>query len=130
MGGTDDPNNLINLTVEQHAEAHKKLYEKYGCWQDLVAYNALSGQINSEEARRIAVSKTLKGKPKTKEHKKKLQENLKKNGFNTNPIFTQSHKKKISENAKNRPIVECPHCGKTGQSNAMQRWHFDRCSYK
>jgi hypothetical protein len=30
MGGTDDPSNLIELTVEQHAEEHRKLYEKYG----------------------------------------------------------------------------------------------------
>ena len=34
MGGTDDPSNLIELTVRQHALAHKKLYEKHGKWQD------------------------------------------------------------------------------------------------
>ena len=30
MGGTDDPSNLIKLTIEEHAEAHKKLWEKHG----------------------------------------------------------------------------------------------------
>ena len=30
MGGTDDPSNLIELSVEEHAEAHKVLFEKYG----------------------------------------------------------------------------------------------------
>ena len=30
MGGTDDESNLILLTVEEHAKAHKDLYEKYG----------------------------------------------------------------------------------------------------
>jgi hypothetical protein len=34
MGGTDDPSNLIELTVEEHAEAHRKLFEQDGCWQD------------------------------------------------------------------------------------------------
>ena len=29
-GGTDDPLNLVELTVEEHALAHKLLYEKYG----------------------------------------------------------------------------------------------------
>ena len=24
MGGTDDPENIIKLTIEEHAEAHKK----------------------------------------------------------------------------------------------------------
>jgi len=48
-GGTDDPENIIELTLEEHAEAHRKLYEKHGRWQDKCAYLALSGQIGKEE---------------------------------------------------------------------------------
>lgn len=33
MGGTDHPSNLVTLTVEEHAEAHRILWEKYGHWQ-------------------------------------------------------------------------------------------------
>ncbi len=50
MGGTDDINNLIELTPKQHAIAHKKLYEKYGKWEDKIAWQMLSGQISSYEA--------------------------------------------------------------------------------
>jgi hypothetical protein len=50
MGGSDDPSNLIELTVEEHANAHKELYEKYGRWQDHVAWKALSGQSTAVEA--------------------------------------------------------------------------------
>ena len=49
-GGTDDPSNLIKLTVEDHALAHKELYEKYGRWQDHVAWKTLSGQSTVYEA--------------------------------------------------------------------------------
>jgi hypothetical protein len=49
MGGTDDSSNLIELSVEEHSEAHRKLYEKYGQWQDKIAWQALSGQIGKEE---------------------------------------------------------------------------------
>jgi len=49
MGGTDDPSNLVRLTVEEHAQAHKELYEKYGYQQDLIAYKALKGTIGKEE---------------------------------------------------------------------------------
>lgn len=49
MGGTDDPNNLIELTIEEHAEAHKKLYEDYGKIEDYWAWKGLSGQIDKEE---------------------------------------------------------------------------------
>ena len=30
MGGSDDPSNIVLLTVEEHAEAHRLLFEKYG----------------------------------------------------------------------------------------------------
>ena len=29
-GGSDDAKNLIELSVEEHAEAHRLLYKKYG----------------------------------------------------------------------------------------------------
>jgi len=130
MGGTDDPSNLIELTVEEHAKAHKNLFDQYGCWQDQVAYRTLSGQITSDEARRVAVSKTLKGMPKSDDHRKKLQANLKKNGFQNNPVFSDTHKERLSANALSRPVVVCPHCSKEGQRNAMLRWHFDNCKHK
>ena len=68
MGGTDDPSNLIVLTVEEHAEAHRKLYEEHGRWQDQLAYQALLGNINKEEARIIAVKKSNTGRKQSEEH--------------------------------------------------------------
>jgi len=53
MGGSNDPSNLIELTVEQHAQAHLELYEKYGKWQDLIAFKMLSGQITTNEEGRL-----------------------------------------------------------------------------
>ena len=47
-GGTDSPDNLIKLTVEEHAEAHRKLYEQYGRWQDRVA--RIGGKIQGVRA--------------------------------------------------------------------------------
>ncbi len=56
-GGTDDPSNLVELTVEEHAEAHKKLWEEHGCWQDELAWKALSGIIGKEEIIKLSQSK-------------------------------------------------------------------------
>ena len=50
MGGTDDPSNLIDLTVEEHAEAHRKLYEQYNKEEDRIAWLALCGQMSKKEA--------------------------------------------------------------------------------
>ena len=49
MGGTDDPSNLIELTPEEHAEAHRKLYEDHGHWQDYVAWQGLAKLATKEE---------------------------------------------------------------------------------
>ena len=49
MGGCDNPSNLIELTVEEHAEAHRKLYEEHGCWQDYIAWKGLAGIIPRAE---------------------------------------------------------------------------------
>ena len=48
-GGNDEPSNLITLTVEEHAHAHKLLYEKYGRKEDEIAWKALSGQASKKE---------------------------------------------------------------------------------
>ncbi len=50
-GGTDSPDNIVSLTVKEHAEAHRLLFESFGRWQDLYAWRGLSGQINMSEER-------------------------------------------------------------------------------
>ena len=60
MGGTDDPENLIELTIEEHAEAHRKLFEEHGCWQDYIAWQGLSKLIPKEELVRKMQSEAAK----------------------------------------------------------------------
>ena len=67
LGGTDEPTNLIELTVEEHAEAHRLLYEQYGNWQDYCAWQALSGRIGQEEILRMKQGMANKGKIRTPE---------------------------------------------------------------
>lgn len=62
MGGSDDSSNLVELTVSEHAEAHKVLYETHGKEQDLIAWQMLSGQITTDQARRMAASIVMKQK--------------------------------------------------------------------
>jgi hypothetical protein len=49
MGGTDDESNLVELTIEEHAEAHRKLYEEHGRWEDYLAWQGLAGLMTREE---------------------------------------------------------------------------------
>lgn len=52
MGGTDDPSNLIELTIEEHADAHRILYETYGKVEDKVAWMSLAGLAPKSELMR------------------------------------------------------------------------------
>lgn len=74
MGGTDDSNNLVELTVEEHAEAHKILYEQYGHWQDYCAWQALTGRIGQEEILRMKQGMANKGKKRSPETIAKMKE--------------------------------------------------------
>lgn len=67
LGGTDDPKNLIELTVEEHAEAHRLLFEEHSNWQDYCAWMALSGRIGKEEILRMKQGMANKGKKRTPE---------------------------------------------------------------
>lgn len=48
-GGTDDPSNLVELSIADHAEAHRLLYEEHGRAEDKLAWQALSGLLSKEE---------------------------------------------------------------------------------
>jgi hypothetical protein len=54
MGGTDDPENLIECSIEEHAQHHKELWEKHGHEWDRIAWLSLSGQVSVSDARRLA----------------------------------------------------------------------------
>lgn len=94
MGGSDDPENIVLLTVEEHALAHKELYEKYGCWQDKLAWHGLSGQIGKEE---INQQKSREGGAKGKgrllspETKDKIRQS------SLGRIFSEESRKKMSD---------------------------------
>ena len=55
MGGTDDASNLIEMSIEQHAEEHRLLYEQYGKEEDKIAWLALSGQASKQESMAAAL---------------------------------------------------------------------------
>jgi len=51
-GGTDNSDNIIELSIEEHAEAHRQLFLEHGRWQDEIAWKTLAGMIDGQEAHR------------------------------------------------------------------------------
>lgn len=113
-GGTDDSANLVRLTVEEHAEAHKKLYEKYGRIEDLWAYKGLTGQMTKEEMRIEAVKLANTKRKQSQEHIDKRT----KSRMKTNPTPTLGMKLGPASDERKRKIGDALR----GKSN----WHLGR----
>src|SRR5579872_2631018 len=48
-GGTDEKHNRKMLTVSEHAEAHRLLWEQYGRKEDWLAWQGLAGLVSKSE---------------------------------------------------------------------------------
>lgn len=105
-GGTDDPDNLIFLTIEEHAEAHRLLFEQYSRQEDYLAWKGLSGLIGKDEMLRAKCSlnssrpgklNTFYGMKHTEETKRIISEKRKGHSDNKGIPKSEEHKKKISE---------------------------------
>jgi hypothetical protein len=156
MGGTDDPSNLIELTIEEHAKAHRKLYEQYGKLQDRRAWMGLTKMLTGEqiikeiltapksEEHKKKISQALKGKPKpwligsthgagnlgkpkSKQHKENIR--LSKLGKKREP-FSEEWKQALKDAQARQPKRTCPHCEVSGKGANMTRYHFDNCKRK
>ncbi len=142
IGGSDDPSNIINLTIEEHAEAHKKLWEEHGRWQDELAYKGLSKLLSHDEIslmvsikanqgkkfseeHRSRISNSLKGHQLSEETRKKISETRKQKQIPSARLgakHTEDAKAALSIAAKNRKKITCS-CGKTVDISNHARWH-------
>ena len=113
MGGSDDPSNLVELTVEEHAEAHRLLYEQYGNWEDNCAFLALSGRIGQEEALRMAQGMANKGKKRSSETIAKLKESCR--------LRTERQRADGTLDRANKKRSEA-HKGKKKSAEHMENW--------
>lgn len=130
-----DDSYKLNQTIigTPHTEEHKTYMSAL-----------LKNRVFSESTKR-KMSESHTGKVLSLEHKQAISKWHKDNshrmqGLN-NPVHTHGHprlgveltkdtKSKISSTLKNKPLVTCPHCNKSGAASIMKRWHFDNCKVK
>jgi hypothetical protein len=100
MGGTDEPSNLVLLTVEDHAEAHRKLFEQYGKKQDELAWKGLLGLIDKEDMSRELASlngKKWLGKKHSESTKQKMSKVHLGNAYCKGIPKSEKHKNNIAK---------------------------------
>lgn len=100
MGGEYTIDNIKMVTLEDHAEEHRLLFEKYGKQEDKFAWLALSGQIKDEK---LHLQKSIlggkisgllnKGKVRSQKTKEKYRDYAKSRIIINNGIVEKHHKK-------------------------------------
>lgn len=125
IGGTDEPSNLVELTLEEHIEVHRKMYEEHGRWQDYCAWQALSGRIGQEEILRMKQGMANKGRKRTPEQKERIrQAALKRSERQRLDGTLEKANKKRSENMTGVPkSKEAVENWKQSRKNNNKSWH-------
>lgn len=137
------------LSWEDVCEKEKNLIKEYGRRDQkkgtlVNLTDGGEGSLNlSEKVRKIISEKVIKtvsgktyreryGEEKALELKQRRSDRQKEVWKSRSRAEINSITNKISKNSagktKVQPKVECPHCGKTGSTGLMKRWHFDKCT--
>jgi len=126
-GGTDDPSNLVEVSVTQHAMFHYCEWRLHGRWEDKCAWQVLANNVKHPlhvkgrkltDSQRKDISERMKGNthgavPCSEEKKEKLRKS------NTGKKLTEETKEKLREINIGRKHTEeskkkCSEAGKKG----------------
>jgi hypothetical protein len=166
LGGTDEPSNLVYLTPREHFIAHLLLAKIHGGKMIYAVYMMCTRYsekyitnrtyeklrlqfihtIQNDKVRAEKISRALKGRKKTEEHKvaykrsrmngdrwacpesRKVRQSIAMKGEG-NHMWGKTHTEESRQLIReaNKQQVICPHCSVTGGIAIMKRWHFDNC---
>lgn len=106
MGGSDEPSNIVELSIEEHAEAHRLLYEQYGKLQDKIAWLMLSGKTTEAENLRIVLANEafqafVSDPQRSESWRRKISERLR--GTKQTPESNQKRSKSLKQAYMNNP---------------------------
>ena len=122
-GGSDFAENLVELTVTQHAMWHYAEWQRKGDWRDKLAWQGLAGLISTEEATKQAQSLGSLGRKKSEEQRhrqsKTMKEKIKREGPNkTARNFGVTAKKQWENYTEEERAIRC----KKMSDAAKRRW--------
>jgi len=100
MGGSDETENIVFLSVEEHAEAHRLLWEQHKKEEDYIAWKALSGQIQKMEATRMAIVNSNKTRVISQKTRTLIGNKSKGRQSKLNYVTSEETKDKIRKSVK------------------------------
>ena len=123
----NDPTNLVELTVPEHAEEHRKLYEQYGREEDRIAWQVLAGLIGKEDANRLACAAAQRRPEVRAKISKSLMGNRRGVGKNLGNKFASVNKGK-PKSPETRAKMKAWRTGTKRVYNLDGSWHYEKKS--
>lgn len=100
MGGSDSPENIAYLSVEDHAEAHRVLWERYNKEEDYIAWKALSGQLTKADSTKKAIINSNKTRVVSEKTRLLIGEKSKGRQSKLHYVTSERTKDKIRQSVK------------------------------
>lgn len=122
VGGTDDPSNIELVTIEEHAERHRVLWEQHGRWQDEVAWRMLTGQITAAAATLLAIKKAQTGRKHTQEHIEKVASAIRGKTYEEICGEGKAKELRMKRSAQSKINWENPHHRERMSKMASESW--------
>ena len=122
-GGDDSTENLVSLTVEDHAIAHFVLWKMYGRSGDLIAWKALSGDYSKDDFHREAASD--RWKVDNPMFRKEVKEVFSERMTRDNPMHDPETRNKHSASMKSKERFEKLSKAKKGNTNVRGKSWFN-----
>ena len=96
LGGGDEPSNLFECSVEEHAELHLALYLEHGHWEDWIACQMLGGMNDDTEWARLEASNTPKNRERKSEKMKERWQNPVERQMRMD-VYTPEHREQVRQ---------------------------------
>jgi hypothetical protein len=148
-GGSDEEWNLVEYDDYTHAYEHALdfvLFPEIAPWFDcrMPAWPTLPEDLQTavrneiskrwskprSQTHRANISKSLKGRPKSLEHRINLSVPKRDTSLMGRYERTSEVRANVSMAAKGRKRVKCPHCDMLCQPGTFARWHGENCRKK
>lgn len=117
MGGTDDESNIQVLTIPEHAEAHRLLYETYGKTEDKIAWKMLLSNAEDPDLYKELLS--FAGKKSAEKRKKTGPWNKGKTGVYSHETLEKMSRANRGKRAWNKGVSN-PLSAENGRKGAAK----------
>lgn len=116
--------------IREYSVSSKDYERSRRLFSDISSKQQLGKTLTDEHKKALSVAAKTRKTRSPITHSEKTKQHLSSLWKGTTRSLEDKQKISNGQRGKQRKIVTCPHCGKSGGNNGMTHWHFDNCKFK